>query len=184
MYINYYVFISESLMTDCDVRYTISLYPKWSYINLRFNPTRSRKSSMSPSSPWPWLLAPCSTWHAAESGASWGSRYTRWSLSLICPPSSRTTSSWSTEAMSTDSTSWTPSAAACENGAAVHSPIIVSTVITAPFTCTLHTFKRVSSAFQGEEAAACSDASIPDRSCQVDQHSHVFYFAPLEGAID
>jgi len=64
--------------------------------------SRSTESSTSPSSRWHVLLAPCSTWPASGSGSSWKAGCTKWSLSWICPPSSRTTCSWSTEAMSTE----------------------------------------------------------------------------------
>lgn len=66
-------------------------------------PTRSIKTSMSPSSRWHKPLVPCSIWLVATSGASWRTGCTRWSLNWICPLSSRTTCSWITEVTSTES---------------------------------------------------------------------------------
>lgn len=65
-------------------------------------PTRNIKNSMIQSSLWPWLLAPCSTWLAANSGTFCRAEFTRWFLNLLCLPSSRATCSWSTEDTSTE----------------------------------------------------------------------------------
>lgn len=108
-----------------------SSYTKWSHVCPCFHPPRSTKSSTSRSSLWRWLLAPCSTWHAAGSGPSWRAAYTRWSPNWACPPSSRTTCCWSSEATSTETGFCVESecCSLCEKGAAVHNIITVQIMI-------------------------------------------------------
>lgn len=141
---------------------------------------------MSQFSPWKGLLAPCSTWRDADSGASWRAGCPKWSLNLICPTSSRTTCCWSTEATSTESTgSYSGSLVQFNedwvllygrNRAAVRN-MITAKITTRVVTSAVETIHQLTLdflthfiRFHKEQAAACSLSLVPHLSAQI----HVF----------